>query len=173
MPSPSLQSNQNNNGSSSSITCAFTNAQTFGNTNVICFTAASFADLTVQSITDTVGNIYTLVPNTLINGGGGGAPWMWIYTCVGIKTASAGNTVSVSLANGSFDQPFIIMISEEPTSTGIRIGNSASTTFSGNNASVSLAGTIVGDYCVGFTYSFGGSTGASAGNIGINAANLL
>lgn len=169
----SVQSNQSNNGNIAVGTCTFINSQTFGNTNVICFSAGSFADLTVQSITDTAGNMYTLVPNTFTNGGGGGNPWSWMYTCLEIKSAIAGNIVTVTLANNSFSLPFILAINECTSMTAIRVGNVAELAFAGTSASVSLSNTVINDYCVGYLFTQGGSNSSTSGNIGSNIANQL
>jgi hypothetical protein len=83
-------------GSASSLTAAYSNAQTAGNTNIVVVCAANNANWTappISSVSDNINGTYTLVGQV-----GGNDVSAYIYRFSSIKSASAGaNKVTVTM----------------------------------------------------------------------------
>ena len=169
-----VQSNQASEptaGSELTLTCAFTNPVTASDSISVCICISSFVAVSVLSVTDNAGggagNSYTF--QQTFNGGTGGGQTQWLYTAV--NAIAGATTVTVVISAGSFNQPFTIFIVEGPSASSVRVSNVGSATFGGTTASVSLAGTVSGDYVVAFAGE-SGATGApiTPGSVGTNAA---
>lgn len=168
-----VQSNQaiDNSNSLSVFTCTLGSPTTAGACIVVGIGAGSFvAQLTTPTVTDNVGNVYTVQRS--FAGGTGGQSSYWLATAVG---CIAGATLfMVTLSGVSTDDPFAIFVAEGPPNNAVRVSNVASATFGGTAMSVALAGTVSGDYCAAFA-GVGGTTppAPTVGNFGTNAATSL
>jgi hypothetical protein len=168
-----VQSNQGSTAPGSlSTSVTYASANIAGDSSTVAVTSASFAPYTSTSVTvtDTSGNAYVL--QSFYNGGTGGINSTWVFAAVGIAAASAGsNTVLATITSSAFGSLAVIII-EGPSASAVRVVNQNSAGFAGPNATVSLASTVLADYVIGvcsITESIIGS-GATAGNIGTNAA---
>lgn len=168
-----VQSNQaqGTQGSSTTLTCVFTNAQIAGDSNTVCVSGSGFEEIGPITVVDTVGNSYA--QQAVFDGGTGGNFISFIWSAVNIKAAGAGaNTVTVTLANASFDSTPTMFIVEGPAASAVRVANANNGGFQSiTTATVSLAGTSTNDYTVGFIAQ-SGSTAVTptVGNIGTNTA---
>lgn len=132
----------------SSGSCAFTGAQTAGNTNVVMIGASNFTAIAPTSVTDTQGNTpYTLLQS---HTGETGGYWnTWVYIATGIKAGS--NTVEVTMSGTAGYCYLTIVVVEEGPSSGARVSNLNFQAFANAYPSVSLTGTVSGDTVVLFT----------------------
>jgi hypothetical protein len=152
--------------SSSSITCTFLSAVHVGDAIAVFVDAGSFTTVAPATCSDGV-NTYT--QSAYYNGGTGGAPSVWCFTAIAATTAVL--SITVTFANTSVYIVPSMMIVEGPPSSGVRVAGQNSVSFGTLTASVSLAGTVSGDYCAMYTVTGSGGTGAPiAGNIGTNTA---
>jgi hypothetical protein len=93
--------------SSSTVTAAYSSAQTAGDCNVVCVWLASNPSRTISSVTDTKGNTYTLA-TTLVNNSAWHASAA-IYVAPNIAAATAGaNTVTVTFSSAQAYQEVVV-----------------------------------------------------------------
>jgi hypothetical protein len=154
----------------SSGSCAFLNPQTEGNANLLMVGGANFDVVAPTSIADTNGNEYTLVQTH--NGETGGYPNMWVYVALDIKAGA--NTVDVVMSGNCGYTFLTIIVVEAPAASAVRASDIDVEFFTSSNPSLSLAGTVAGDYVCAFGQCTNNSPGfINGGDIAGTPANLL
>ena len=168
-----VQSEQNNAGASSAttVTCNYTNANVVGDSSTVCLGPCSFASITTATATDTATNSYSQLETQKVNDS-----FIFLCSAQNIKAEAAGaNTVQGVINAAAFNNHLPIFIVEGPPASAVRVHNSAQGLFGSATATVSLAGTVAGDYVVAFVCACENSGGAAptAGNAGTNAMTSL
>lgn len=158
MPGPSLvQSNVvGGNNFSSTNTSTFSGAQTAGNTNIVVFAAAA-GGLISPTISDSAGNVYTLL-QSLTDADSVGL-FLAVYVCVGIKAYAAGNVVTIGSIPGGSGGGQALNVYEWSAVTGIY--GSAQATGTGTNPVINVTTTHVNDVVLAmlFTNAFNVTSG--------------
>lgn len=168
-----VQSEQNSAGSSSqtTVTCVFTSPNIAGDSITVCVGPCSFASITTATVTDTSGNSYTQQELQTSSDN-----YIILITAFNIKAAAASaNTVQCVLNQAAFNNNLPIIIVEGPPASGVRAVNSAQGLFGSATATVTLTGTVAGDYVVGFCCQMAnsGSTVPTVGSAGTNTMTAL
>jgi hypothetical protein len=118
-------------GSSLTITATFNNTQIAGNQNVVIVWPGG-SSTTVASVTDSIGNTYTLIPGfpKLVNG------WnIYAYTCT-VALGGANNTVTVTQSTSTYGEMAILEYSSlltPPFDVWSAAGDGTSTTLTGSS----------------------------------------
>jgi hypothetical protein len=168
-----VQSEQNNAGvgSATTVTCNYTNANVAGDSSTVCLGPCSFGSITTATITDTELNSYAQLETQKVND-----DFIFLCSAQNIKAAAAGaNTVQGVINTAAFNNHLPIFIVEGPPASAIRVHASAQGLFGSATATVSLAGTVAGDYVVAFVCACANSGTAvpTAGNAGTNPMTSL
>jgi chitodextrinase len=147
--------------SQSSVSLAYTNAQTAGNTNVVVVGWGDTAQ-TIQSVTDTKGNVYAPAAGPTINASGGLT--QTIYYATNIAAAPAGgNTVTVTFSGAAaFPDVRVLEYSGVDTVTPIDVV-STSTGSGGTSSTTAVATTNAVDLLFGANVVATSTTGAGSG----------
>jgi hypothetical protein len=167
-----VQSNKSSAGTSSqtTVTCPFLSPNTAGNSITVMLGPSSFASITSAAVTDTAGNTYS--PQEVQNEGD---EYFLIYSAVNIKSFASNTVQAVLSPNPAYNNNLPIFIIEGPSASAIRAKNAAQLTFGSSTATVSLSGTVSGDYVVALVFALESSGGAvpTIGSIGTNTATEL
>jgi hypothetical protein len=150
---------------------AFTSNITAGDSIVVfCWQNGSTAASTDVTVTDTLGNTYTIETFGVPPGAASA-----IYAFVAIGSPGGANTVTITTGSTAGNNNFWdFLIAEYPKAASVRNANST-VRFGGGTVqpSTTLTGTVAGDYCVSEMMSGNGTGAAVLGAFGANAASLV